>query len=586
MNQKPKGVEMKNANRVRFAPLIRVSTDKQADRGESLKTQKKQILHTVETLGGTIPDNCWIYSGQEHATAGYERQLMDRLLADSSRGMFDAVIVTENTRWSRNNRKSDEGLDILQENGIRFFIGMREIDLEDYDERDMLTVQTVFAGNIMKKMIKSSVQNRISRAMKGIPSVGNKPYGRVFKDDKWIIDSQKQLIIERIADRYIKGEKGIANLAVENKMNPAYLRTVLMERCGDGWSVTFKTTARIINELGLKSHACDNDAPIHRVTVSENPDPEERLKKYTIEIVLKIPPLLPPEKIARIKERARKNLSSTHGPRRGVEHLLSGMIKCGHCGASLTGQSSGNRTRKRYEHMNNPNLRPCPHFGRWAVRADMIDDAVMFHVFSLFGNRSALEKALNKASPDSEKAENIQKLIDSYRNEIKDIKAKIEKVIDAIEDGTLSREVIRERMARYKARDQFLNDEIEKLSAQIANVPTRRELGAFAKRILAKANEQYFKSYEAFKAMTFKERRELLASLLSGKDIEGKPYGVFIFNEGGTKRSYMIKGVLNTEIIDNLPMHEGQKEDLVEGYKAVTGKDNTTACSIPRSHHA
>lgn len=79
------------AKGLRFAPIIRVSTEAQEKKGESLRTQKKQILECVEVLGGVIPEACWEYGGQEHATPGQERQKLEKLLKDSSRGLFDAV---------------------------------------------------------------------------------------------------------------------------------------------------------------------------------------------------------------------------------------------------------------------------------------------------------------------------------------------------------------------------------------------------------------------------------------------------------------------------------------------------------------
>ena len=81
--------------KLRFAPLIRVSTEKQEKQGESLQTQRKQIEQYVKNLGGYIPDRCWKYSGQEHATPGQERGNLDRLLEDSSKDIFDAVIVCD-----------------------------------------------------------------------------------------------------------------------------------------------------------------------------------------------------------------------------------------------------------------------------------------------------------------------------------------------------------------------------------------------------------------------------------------------------------------------------------------------------------
>ena len=100
--------------KIRFAPLVRVSTEAQEKRGESLKTQKKQIEQSVELMEGVIPDSCWKYAGQEHATPDQERKIFDKLLEDSSKGKFDAVIVCDASRWSRDNLKSKEGLNILR----------------------------------------------------------------------------------------------------------------------------------------------------------------------------------------------------------------------------------------------------------------------------------------------------------------------------------------------------------------------------------------------------------------------------------------------------------------------------------------
>ena len=115
--------------KLRFAPLIRVSTEGQEKQGESLNTQEKQIKQYVDFLKGEIPKSCWTYSGQEHATADFERQKLNRLLADSGKGTFDAIIVCDVSRWSRDNRKNKEGLEILRQNGIRFFVGTTEFDL-------------------------------------------------------------------------------------------------------------------------------------------------------------------------------------------------------------------------------------------------------------------------------------------------------------------------------------------------------------------------------------------------------------------------------------------------------------------------
>ena len=108
-------------NQLRFAPLIRVSTEDQKAKGHSLEVQKKAVLHAVSSMNGIIPDDCWEYSGQEHATVNYERKKFTKLLADCTTDKFDAIIVADPSRWSRDNLKSKEGVKILKQNGIRFF---------------------------------------------------------------------------------------------------------------------------------------------------------------------------------------------------------------------------------------------------------------------------------------------------------------------------------------------------------------------------------------------------------------------------------------------------------------------------------
>ena len=83
---------------LRFAPIVRVSTEKQKKKGESLRTQETQIRQYIAMLekaipgGACIPEYCWQYKGQEHATPNQERVLLDRLLKDSSKDIFDVVI--------------------------------------------------------------------------------------------------------------------------------------------------------------------------------------------------------------------------------------------------------------------------------------------------------------------------------------------------------------------------------------------------------------------------------------------------------------------------------------------------------------
>ncbi len=164
---------------LRFAVLIRVSTEKQKQKGESLRTQESQTKDAVAQLGGTINRS---YGGQEHATAGWERKQLDQLLEDAERPQrpFDAVMVTHPDRWSRDNVRSQTGLEALQGNGVRFFVLTQEQDLYDPTARLMLALAASIGSYQAGLQSKKSLETRIHKAKRGWPTCGKLPYGRTF----------------------------------------------------------------------------------------------------------------------------------------------------------------------------------------------------------------------------------------------------------------------------------------------------------------------------------------------------------------------------------------------------------------------
>src|SRR5262245_66495824 len=136
-----------NGKTLRFAALVRVSTEKQEKQGESLRTQKADNDRSVQTLRGQVAGR---YGGQEHATPGWEKKEVDRLLTDAAKGKFDAVIVQHADRWSRDNAKSAEGLEVFKKAGVRFYVGVSEYQLHNPEHvlfLDMATAIGKFQAN-------------------------------------------------------------------------------------------------------------------------------------------------------------------------------------------------------------------------------------------------------------------------------------------------------------------------------------------------------------------------------------------------------------------------------------------------------
>ena len=65
------------------------------------------------------------------------------------------------------------------------------------------------------------------------------------------------------------------------------------------------------------------------------------------------------------------------------------MIFCEECGSAIFGQVY-HRGKKYYRHIKRED---CDNF--YSIRADDIENAVLVHLFRMFGNKAGMERAIN-----------------------------------------------------------------------------------------------------------------------------------------------------------------------------------------------
>jgi site-specific DNA recombinase len=511
---------------LRFAPLIRVSTEQQKDRGESLNTQQKMILGYVERLGGTIPERCWEYCGQEHATPGQERQKLDKLLADAERDIFDAVIVTDASRWSRDNEKNKAGLRILRQNGILFFVGGMEYDLHNSEQCLFLGLAAEINEFHAKQQRQKSLINRMERARKGYPSAGKLPYARTFDHTtkKWGIDEEKAKNIRWAADQYLYKGKSIVVLAKTLGMNISNFWKVITKRAGEDWEISFD-------------------------------DPEFKISET---ITMKIPRLLPDETIHAIHERAKANKTYTHGEIKN-QYLLSRMAFCADCGNAMFGQT--NHGNRRYYRHARGRLTPCDP-SLW-IPAEALESAVLVHLFSLFGDVAAMERAITRAIPDHSKLTVLREEKEELESKLTNVQREKQNLIRTIAKGILSDAEASQQLKEIRERDNLISSEIDRIAPQLENLPTRKHIERSAKLVHKVITSAYSQS-SRLSEMSYEDRRELVQRAFAGKDAEGHRMGVYVRKSDNPERpwEFTIKGIL-AEFVGLLPLAKHEIAEIL-----------------------
>lgn len=515
---------MTNTKNLRFAPVIRVSTEKQEARGESLNTQTEQIKGYVSALNGTIPDSCWKYSGQEHATPDQERKKLDQLLADAEKNTFDAVICADASRWSRDNRKSKEGLDILKRNGIRFFIGTTEYDLFDPAKKLFLGMSAEIGEFQAHEQSRKSILNRIARAKKNIPTSGKLPYGRTFdkKSKQWGIDPHRQDLVKSAARRYCEGEN-IKSIAATLGFNRSTLYTILTQQCGTVWDVRFRAPDFNIDET----------------------------------VTMKVPPLLDKKTIDRIHAQVDQNKNHRRGNRKWF-FLLSGFVFCKHCGVryNVYRNQGGkkyyrHRKVKSNEHCHVPKVLPAPE----------IENAVLLQLLATLGDPERMEQALARAEPDMEKRTALLDEREDLEAKLKKVEQAKDFVIDQVADGILGKEETRKKMTKLRDEESAITERLAVISQQVDTIPDpehiRRasKLGLAVARHVARDPKKLFSKDPAWKL-------KLVREAFAGQSKDGKPNGVYV-NWTGDHWEYEVRGAF-APTVKSLPIDDN---DLIDYFK-------------------
>jgi len=517
------------SNQLRFAPLIRVSTEKQAQKGESLRNQAEKIKKYVDDLDGIIPDDCWKYSGQEHATPEQERRKLDQLLEDASKDKFDAVIVYDASRWSRDNRKSKEGLEVLKNNGIRFFSAMMEYDLFNPHHNFFLGVSAEVGELQARDQALKSLMSRIAKAKRNIPTAGKLPYGRTYDKatNKWGLDEEKARNIEWAAEQYLSGVlmKDISKIL---GLNHSYLWNVMNNRSGTLWQIKFESK---------------------KLNIADTVD-------------LEMPRLLDDTTISAIREKAQANKTYLHGANKH-NYLLSRMIFCKKCGKAFTGQT--NHNGKRYYRPRKQDKVAC-RCDKW-VPADKIEQAVLLYVFNMFGDVEKIQKAIERAAPDLEKINKMREEIADLRQKKDAIIKERDRLLQLYAKGITTEAEVEKNIEDIRSRLKAIDDQIEQIEPQIENQPDEATIQKKAKlaHMAHGIMLDRLKSPEALKNMPYEHKRKLMEYAFAGKDVDGRRLGVYLELTGSKKRPfrYEIRAILDPIIEACLPMLKSEIAELL-----------------------
>ena len=387
---------------------MRYSSDRQTE--QSIEGQQRVCTEFCQRKGYTI-----INKYIDRATSAYKdtekRIEFNRMIRESEKGQFQAVIVYKLDRFARNRYDSATYKAKLKKNGVSVISATENIS----DNPEGVILEAVLEG--MAEFYSKELAQKISRGMKESAlkcnsTGGQIPLGYKIENKKWVIDEPKAKIVREAFEMYSKG----------------------------------KTVTEICEIFNKKGYRTAKGAEFNKNSFSAIFDNERYTGVYKymdVRVEGGIPAIVDKDTFNAVATRKRSARSVRSGKARTL-YLLSSKLFCGHCGASMIGESGVNHNGEIYNYYTCAKRKKNRSCDKKPVRKEWIENLVVEEAMKYL-TPDYIEKLADMAIKQNREDIAKDKVIPTCKAEIKDLDKRIKNLFKLVENGADS-DMLTERL--------------------------------------------------------------------------------------------------------------------------------------------
>lgn len=294
----------------KIAIYVRVSTTNQAEEGFSIDEQIDRLTKYAEAMDWVVAD---VYTDAGFSGSKLERPAMQRLIEDIRYKKFDTVVVYKLDRLSRSVRDTLYLIkDIFTKNDIDFISLNESIDTSSAMGSLFLTILSAINEFERENIKERMTMGKLGRAKSGKSMMWTKTaFGYSHNQETGILEINplEATIVEQIFNDYLKG---ISITKLRDKLNEAGHVAKDIP-----WS--YRTIRQTL------------DNPVYCGYIKFKDNVFDGLHK----------PIIPHETFLKVQKeleiRQQQAYEFNNNPRPfQAKYMLSGVVRCGYCGAPLT----------------------------------------------------------------------------------------------------------------------------------------------------------------------------------------------------------------------------------------------------------
>lgn len=347
----------------------------------------------------------------DRATSAFKdtdkRTQFQKMIKDSEKGLWDAVIVYKLDRFARNRYDSAMYKSRLRKNNVRVISATENIS----DDPEGVILESVLEG--MAEFYSKELSQKVTRgmretALKCNSTGGTIPLGYKVKNKKYVVDEVNAEIVREAFDLY-------------NKNYP------INEICD------------IFNDKGYKTayNKPFNKNSFARILINRKYIGVYKYKD--IEIEDGMPAIVSKSLFEKVQEKLENQAKKQRRGRAKRVYYLSQKLFCGHCGKAMVGESATSKTGKVYYYYTCSSARvgKCE---KKRMSKEYIEDVIFKQALKLLTPEKIDELAEMAVAKCMQEIEN-DKLVPALKEELKEKEKAIENLLKFLESGAMSKSV-------------------------------------------------------------------------------------------------------------------------------------------------
>lgn len=379
----------------------RYSSDSQ--REESIEGQLRECTAFAEKNGITILRH---YIDRAFSAKTDNRPEFQEMIKDSSKKLFDMIIVWKLDRFARNRYDSARYKAQLKKNGVKVVSATETISdgAEGILLESMLEgIAEYYSADLAEKVVRGMTENALKCKYNG----GTPPLGYVIDSEQYFqIDPLTAPFVLEAFKRY---DEGATMTQIRDWLNEKGI----------------KNTRRQEMTYNSIQHMLNNRRYIGEYSYREVIIPDG------------IPAIVPKDLFDRVQEKMAKNKKAPARHKAEDDYLLTTKLFCGYCGAYLCGESGTSRTglvHHYYKCVSVKKKRAECH--KKPVKKQWIEDLVVDETMKMVMDDKAIE-AIVSMLMELQNWESSS--LPLYEKELKDTEAAIDNMLNAIQQGIFNK---------------------------------------------------------------------------------------------------------------------------------------------------